>query len=186
MKGPAVHTPGAEPIGRNGTSVKPRPRPGSLMVKVGILQQKRAELCPPYLLHCRALRLKALGTTTVKSARVVGPTPWTQLPQQTGRLWELRPRLKQGGRRVRHLPCLVSLLLLLGPLLKSLLRFPWRPLFPTLLLGMVAVLVLAVALFPNLSPKPKAGRSQTLPRSPNSRSFSRPKPEKLARVATPP
>ena len=86
------------------------------MVKVGILQQKRADLCPPYLLHCRALRLKALGTTTVKSARVVGPTPWSQLPQQTGRLWELRPRLKQGGRRVRHLPCLVSLLLLLGPL----------------------------------------------------------------------
>ena len=66
------------------------------MVKVGILQQKRAELCPPYLLHCRALRLKALGTTTVKSARVVGPTPWTQLPQpqtKTGRSQGSSPAL---------------------------------------------------------------------------------------------
>ena len=57
---------------------------------------------------------------------------------------------------------------------------------PNLLLVWVAALVLAVALLPSLSPKPKAGKSLTLPRSPNSRSFSWPKPKKLARAATPP
>ena len=75
-------------------------------------------------------------------------------------------------------------LLLLRSLAFSLARFLWRPRPQNRVFVRLVVQVLAVARFPNLSPKLKTGRNLILPCSPSSRSFSWPKPEKLARATT--
>ena len=179
-----MHTPGAEPTGHNGTSSKPRPQPTFLGTKGKNRQQQRPDpglLDPP---HCCAPLLRTLVAKTAKVARVVGPTPLRQMPSQMHRHSRLRPKQKLKGCRVRLKSLLVLPLRLPRALALFLERFHRRPQPQSLVFVRLVVHVLAVARSPNLSSSLRTGRNLTLPCSPSSRSFSWPKPEKLARATT--
>ena len=132
-------------------------------------------LCPP---------AEDPGCQDSEGSRVVGPTPSRQMPSQMHRHSRLRPKQKLKGCRVRLKSLLVLPLRLPRALALFLERFHRRPQPQSIVLVRLVVHVLAVARSPNLSSSLRTGRNLTLPCSPSSRSFSWPKPEKLARATT--
>ena len=153
-------------------------------------QQPKPGTAPnlPILPRPRAVLKKTPVTRKAKELGVVVPTPKTTWLQEARRQASQRAQKNQAGSRKRPVALLESpprLPRFFSSLKK---RFCRKPQAPNLALASLEALPLGVApvlhfcLSP--SPKPKVGRTLNLPHSPSLRSFSWPKPEKLAQAAT--
>ena len=171
-----------------GAALPPNLRPLRLRAKEE--QQPKPGTAPnlPILPRPRAVLKKTPVTRKAKELGVVVPTPKTTWLQEARRQASQRAQKNQAGSRKRPVALLESpprLPRFFSSLKK---RFCRKPQAPNLALASLEALPLGVApvlhfcLSP--SPKPKVGRTLNLPHSPSLRSFSWPKPEKLAQAAT--